>query len=241
MTTPDSRSRSNHTQGPEPAGDAEDDQAAPRPFVVEFAGTPRAGKTTALRRLRPWLEARGHRVGVVEERARHCKVPYKRHPDFNLWTASATVAEILQARYAGHDVLLVDRGPFDALTWMDWYRRIGLLPDDEHRAIQGYLGGPTLARMIDLVVMMTVDPAEALHRELAGGRPHTPGPIINSATLHTINDAIDAVASSRPDFRVEHLDTTLTDEFATFAHVSELVATCLRMSSRAFAQGLIGT
>jgi hypothetical protein len=242
LTTPDPRSRSNRIQGPQSGGETEDDQTTVRPFVIEFAGTPRAGKTTALRRLEPWLEQLGHRVGVIDERARECKVPYKRHPDFNLWTASATVAAIIEARYSGHDVLLVDRGPFDTLTWMDWYRRIGLLADEEHDAIHRYFGGPTLARMIDLVLVMTVDPDEALHRERAAGLSRTPGPIINSATLHTINDSIDAVTHCRPDFRHERLDTTLTDEAATFRRVSQLVGARLRDSTRVpVAPELIGT
>lgn len=241
MTTPDPRSRSNHTQGTEPAGEAEDEHSGP-PFVVEFAGTPRAGKTTALRSLRPWLERRGLRVEVVEERARQCPVPDKRRPDFNLWTASATVAEIIAGRYSGADVLLVDRGPFDALTWMNWYQCIGLLQDQEYEAIHRFLSGPTLARMIDLVLVMTVEPLEALHRELGIGRPSTPGAIINSETLHRINSSIDAVTRGRRDFRLELIDTTLTGEAETFDRVSRAVAARLRSPWRApVERELIGT
>lgn len=240
LTTSDPRSRSNQAQGGEPGGswressnEAEDDEGSGTPFVVEFAGTPRAGKTTALRGLRPRLERLGYRVRVVEEQARVCSVPSKRHPDFNLWTASATVAEVIQARYSGADVLLVDRGPFDALTWMDWFRRIGVLPDGEHEAIHRYLGGPTLSRMVDLVLVMTVDPHEALHRERSGGPHRTPGPIINTRTLHTLNDSIDAViAGGRHDFGLQRLDTTLTSAPETLCRVSELVRARLRPPSR---------
>jgi thymidylate kinase len=214
-TTPDSRSRSDQAHG--------DDDPYVRPFIIEFAGTPRAGKTTALHGLRPHLEESGYRVWVVEERARVCPVPHKRHPDFNLWTFSTTLAMILEARHVGADVILVDRGLFDALAWMDWFRGVGVLPDDDHERIDRYLRSGTITQLVDLVLVMTVDPTEALQRESFNGRRPTPGPIINTKTLCAINDSIEDVISRNREFHVEHVDTTTSNQARTLDRVASLV------------------
>src|SRR5215831_16263584 len=103
-----------------------------RPWLVEFAGTPRAGKTTVIRGLTEWLIGDGQRVRVVCEQAPCCPVPSKDHPHFNLWTGARTVCEILEAVYSDADVALVDRGLFDALCWIEWYRQRARLTSTEH-------------------------------------------------------------------------------------------------------------
>lgn len=40
-----------------------------RPFIVEFVGTPEAGKTTSVKMLRRSLEEKGYKVGLVRESA----------------------------------------------------------------------------------------------------------------------------------------------------------------------------
>lgn len=207
----------------EPGGEGGDAEAGPRrPFVVEFAGTPRAGKTTTLGGLKRLLEdRRGLRVEVVDEQARCCPVPDKVNPDFNRWTFSRTLTGIVEARYSGADVVLVDRGLFDGRTWMEWFRCHGKLAADRHEATDQYLR--TEARsLIDLVIVMTVEPREALKREQTGGPRRTPGPIINRTTLFTLNEAIEVVTtSSFPDVSLERLDTTHTDAAETLVRVSE--------------------
>ena len=39
-----------------------------RPFIVEFLGTPEAGKTTSVKMLRRSLEEKGYKVGLVSWR-----------------------------------------------------------------------------------------------------------------------------------------------------------------------------
>jgi putative protein kinase ArgK-like GTPase of G3E family len=42
---------------------------APRAFVIEFAGTPKAGKTTSVEAIRHFFSRQGFRVHVLVERA----------------------------------------------------------------------------------------------------------------------------------------------------------------------------
>ena len=119
------------TGGADP--DEETDAPPPRPCIVELAGTPRAGKTTAMHGLAGRLESTDFRVEVVEEQAARCPVWSKRDPEFNIWTVCTTLAQTIEASYNNAHVILIDRGIFDALCWMDWYANLGCIgPGDRH-------------------------------------------------------------------------------------------------------------
>ena len=185
-----------------------------RRVVAEFAGTPRAGKTTAIHSLRQRLQARGYKVHLIEERAVKSPVPSSHHPQFNLWTATMTSAMMLEAMYdrADADVVLIDRGLFDSLCWMHWYRRSGQLTEREHNAIEKFLCVKPLREVISMVLVMKVDPVVALQRERATWPPGTakgPGTILNIGTLRELNAAIaSTVGQHRHHFPLRELDTT---------------------------------
>ena len=69
---------------------------ARKPIVVEFAGVPKAGKTTTLSQIQAFLKRCGFRVEVVVERASVCPIQDKKHSNFNVWTACMTLSQILQ-------------------------------------------------------------------------------------------------------------------------------------------------
>jgi hypothetical protein len=195
-----------------------------RPLLVEFAGTPRAGKTTSIDRLSRLLDTQGCWVHRVEEQARDCPVRIKRDPRFNLWTASKTVVETIDACCSGADVILIDRGVFDALCWLDWYHRSGRLPTSDYERIDGWLRMQLLRDMIDLVVVMVVAPGEAERREFVLEPKRGSKAIVNKVTLKQFNHSIGAVAERcRDDFQLHWLDTTSSDVEGTVAHVSDIV------------------
>jgi stage III sporulation protein SpoIIIAA len=75
-------------------------RADERPFFVELAGTPRAGKTTVLTNLARMLRDRDLRVALVDESASGCPIPDKRSPKFNVWTFCEMLQRVLEAQYA---------------------------------------------------------------------------------------------------------------------------------------------
>ena len=200
-------------------------------LVIEFAGTPRAGKTSAIHSLAERLSDSGQRVRIVEERASTWPHPSKRHPYFNLWTATETATEtsalLIEAVHAEMDVVLVDRGLFDALCWMEWYRRLGHLTREQHRAIDQFLRLAPFRDLIHLVFVMTVGPVEAIKRELATRLPtdqDRPGSILNTDTLIELNASIAAAAHRhRGEFRLERLDTTTMTRDRTLEEISRSV------------------
>src|SRR5215475_10195981 len=58
---------------------------ANRAFVIEFAGTPKSGKSTSVEAIRHFLNRNGFRVHVLIEPASVCPIPMKGHLFFNTW------------------------------------------------------------------------------------------------------------------------------------------------------------
>lgn len=72
------------------------DKRARHPLVIEFAGMPKAGKTTTMSQVYGFFRRCGFRVEVVVERASVCPIKDKKHSNFNVWTATTTLAKILE-------------------------------------------------------------------------------------------------------------------------------------------------
>jgi hypothetical protein len=161
---------------------------------------------------------------LVDEQAECCPVPSKDNPHFNIWTTCSTICRIVEARYSGADIVLIDRGIFDALCWLEWYRERGL-PAVESDVYESVLRASRFATdLIDLVVVMIVDPAQALRRDSAGQPRSEPGTIMNARTLEAINHSIGTVAERcGGDFRLEAVDTSGFTQTDTLTHVTRIV------------------
>jgi predicted ATPase len=200
-------------------------QRAEQPFFIELAGTPRAGKTTMLAALAGALRRRDLRVETVDESAGGCPILDKHDPLFNVWTFLATLLQLLGAQRGETDVVVVDRGIVDAACWMDWHRGTGCLTDDEHRAIEDFILHPRWAPVVNLVLVMTTEPAVAVERELAAGGRISPGQIVNADTLVAFNASIDRVCA-RFDRRYSLVGVDTT-QLAPDAVLHSLIAAAL--------------
>src|SRR5437868_1836171 len=111
-----------------------------KPIVIEFAGLPKAGKTTTLSALQAFLRRCGFRVEIVVERASVCPIRDKKHANFNVWTAATTLAKILEKTQnppCADDphILILDRGIFDSLCWLALMERLERIRPKERQTI----------------------------------------------------------------------------------------------------------
>ena len=133
---------------------------ARKPIVLEFAGVPKAGKTTTLSQIQAFLKRCGFRVEVVVERASVCPIQDKKHSNFNVWTACMTLSQILQktqtpARPDDPDILILDRGLFDAVCWFAVMERLARIRRAEREQIEQFLLMEDWRRRITGVIVMT--------------------------------------------------------------------------------------
>ena len=143
---------------------------ARKPIVIEFAGVPKAGKTTTLTGLQAFLRRCGFRVEVVVERASVCPIRDKKHANFNVWTACTTLAQILDKtqdppRVDDPHVLILDRGLFDSICWLEMMEKLSRLRRDDRERIESFLRMGDWRTRLTAVVLMLASPEDSMERE----------------------------------------------------------------------------
>jgi hypothetical protein len=208
-----------------------DDRRAEQPFLIELAGTPRAGKTTLLTRLSGMLTDHGVRVSSVHESAARCPIPDKRLPKFNVWTFCDTIGRLgrlLGTQHLDTDIVLIDRGVVDAAFWMEWYRATGLLSAEHHVVIEAFVLLPLWTDLMDLVLVMTASPDVALQRDGVRDGRRERGQIVNEVTISEFNAS---VARLRERYGahdpIVHLDTTHLHPDEVLRHLIDAALTRL--------------
>jgi hypothetical protein len=179
---------------------------ATRAFVIEFAGSPKSGKSTSVEAIRHFFVRQGFRVHVLVERASVCPIPMKGHLFFNTWCVCTMLAELLANVETETDIIIVDRGLFDALVWLTLQHQRGELTGDEAEIIENFLLLERWRTLIDLAVVMKVNAAEAIKRELAPRISGKAGSIMNPDILSGLERSVVAAAEKyRHKFRASSL------------------------------------
>jgi len=182
----------------------------PRPLFVEFCGTPKSGKTTCSERLAKFFRRNGFQVGIVAERAGICPLRNKHHMTFNVWTACASLIQILEAVEKDFQIVILDRGIFDALCWMNFMKLVGRMTQSEMDTIFSFLLLDRWRALLDIIFLMVTTPQESLRREHQDQLTRREGSIMNERTLELFNKAIDITCESMSkNFKsVIKIDTT---------------------------------
>lgn len=157
-----------------------------RPIVIEFSGSPKAGKTSCINSLELFLKRNGFSVKVIQERASVCPVSDKQSPMFNIWTSCMSLAGLigtLEDKTSTVDVLILDRGIFDALCWFEWLSATGKMEDNQKFITEQFLLMEELIKSIDIVFAFCVEPHISIEREYANLLTDKIGTIMNKSVL----------------------------------------------------------
>jgi predicted NUDIX family phosphoesterase len=187
-----------------------------KPIVLEFAGVPKAGKTTTLGQVQTFLRRCGFRVEVVVERASICPIRDKKHFNFNVWTSCTTLSQILEKTQSppspeDPDILILDRGLFDSITWLSLMERLCRVRTAELDILNKFLRIDDWRRRITAVIVMTANPEDSLMREQGQlpvvGRPA--GSIMNPEVLkQMLRTTREMTNKLKRDFRIRTFDTS---------------------------------
>lgn len=189
------------------------DTLSRRPIVIEFCGTPKAGKSSCIASLVIFLKRNNFRVRVLTERASVCPIKNKFDPSFNVWTGSSALgelAEVLSNKPRAYDVVILDRGLFDAACWFHWQRINRYLDAESYKRFIDFFLVPRWLKKIDLVYVFKANPETALEREYATLLTRKYGSVMNPEVLAGYNHAIEGAINEHGDkFRkVQRLDTS---------------------------------
>jgi predicted NUDIX family phosphoesterase len=217
--------------------------AGRKPVVLEFAGVPKAGKTTTLSQLQAFLKRCGFRVEVVVERASICPIRDKKHANFNIWTACTTLAQVLEKTQSpplpeDPDILILDRGLFDSICWLTMMERLSRIRSDELSVIEKFLRINDWKDRITAVVVMTAAPADSLERE-KGYLPveGAAGSIMNIEVLRKMLETTLATAKHlSKDFHIHIVNTSSpelrSEQQRTVEFVADFVLTVIEEQLR---------
>ena len=86
-----------------------------RPFMVEFSGTPEAGKTTTINAVADMLRKNDYKTIILKESAESLpsEIP-KGTFDAYMWMHFITQSGLISALYSKADIVLIDRGIIDS-------------------------------------------------------------------------------------------------------------------------------
>ena len=140
-----------------------------RPLVVEFAGSPKAGKSTNIEIVSHFFKRTGFKIWSPTEGASK-RTPYHLRRDlvaFNAWALNYAISEILVACHDAErrDIVILDRGPFDSLAWMRILKNRGDLSEDGYRRIEEFARHPKWAGLVGRICLFTCKPKTSLQRE----------------------------------------------------------------------------
>lgn len=141
-----------------------------RPFVIEFAGIPKAGKSGVRNTIAHLAMKCGFRVLYPDEGASRPSQRALREDltAFNAWTGMYALQNLLRACIPvnQYDLVLLDRGIFDVVCWMEMLRRENFIREESAKAAKEFFSLPEWIRLLDLVVVFDCDDKTALQREV---------------------------------------------------------------------------
>lgn len=168
---------------------------ARRAYVLEVTGTPKAGKTSTLGLIEGFFKRAGYRVHTLRERASDCPIPMKGHFFFNAWTTCTMLSEVLATYDTDVDLILLDRGFFDALIWLGLQRSRGQVTEEEAAIFTSFVLLERWRSLVDFTFLVTAEPKQAMDRESKGVLIPRTGSLMNQESLQAFNEQARKAAS----------------------------------------------
>ncbi|MBQ9072060.1 MAG: HD domain-containing protein [Bacilli bacterium] len=142
------------------------------PYVIEFTGTPRTGKTTLINNLYDFFKKKGFSVEVLEEFTTSKKYKKEIYPILkdkyknviNTEIPKYVLKQLEQAVNKNVDIIIIDRSLFDRLIWVD---RLVLKSGMSLQEYEDYkkLYIPLIKEKINIVISTYTDSLTALKRD----------------------------------------------------------------------------
>ena len=192
-----------------------------RPLFIEFCGSPKSGKSTTINSLSMFFRRNGLKTAVLTERAGICPIQNKTHPNFNIWTLCSVIADMLEKMEHGKekiDIIIADRGIFDALCWFNWLNtnpsdKNPYLSNENFKELTTFINSDIWKRNIDLIYVFIVGPKTSIEREYSALLTEKRSSIMREDVLETYNTSVEQVITEYSQYyrQVEKIKTDEDD------------------------------
>ena len=167
----------------------------PKPFVIEFSGTPRTGKTTTINNLYDFFKKGGFDVSLIEEftTSETYKEKFKSKfdkmslGDSNIAIIEEVYKQLQNAISSGKEIILIDRSINDRQMWN--YRRFihGDMPEDQYLEARDKYSVIS-KELIDFLVITYADPLVSLKRDYLSSLALEPRRFLNVNNIEEKSD-----------------------------------------------------
>src|SRR5574344_103388 len=168
-----------------------------KPYVIEFTGTPRTGKTTIINNLKDFFKKKGFKVELLEEFTTSDKYKSKIYP--KLKDKYTTLVNTLIPKYVlkelegslnnNPDIIIIDRSLFDRLIWVDRLYNKGIMNTNEYVKYKNkYI--PLINDKIDIIISKYTDSLTALKRDYKANFSLEKRNLLNEDNINEYNNAL---------------------------------------------------
>ena len=208
-----------------------------KPFVIEFSGTPRTGKTTTINNLYDFFKKGGFKISLLEEftTSKYYKEIFKKKysdvssTESNIAIIEEVTNQLEKALDSDVDIILVDRSINDRQIWN--YRRYlrGNMPEEIYKqAKEKY--SLISQKLIDILVITYTDSLTALKRDYTSSLALEKRRFLNIDNLNeynkSLNDLNELLKTTVKDFIF--LDTTFIGTNDVSIEIASQIMTVLR-------------
>lgn len=171
-----------------------------KPFIVEFTGTPEAGKTTVVNLLSNELKKSGYTVKLYPESAEKSKsvFPKGNNEEAKIWINIDTLKHVIEAPFLDYDFVIFDRGAYDRIFWLYldcvYHPNIALKMAPLESFFHSY---PT-----DLLICLSISETESIRRRGGEGKLVTKNFVANYNRL--LGSFINSVGINKIIFSTEN-------------------------------------
>ncbi|MDD4406858.1 MAG: HD domain-containing protein [Bacilli bacterium] len=168
-----------------------------KPYVVEFSGTPRTGKTTLINNLNDFFEKGGFNSKIIEEFVSseyYNKVikPFNKNRttfEINRLIMKEIVKLANKEIISNKDIVIFDRGIYDRCIWMQRAMNLDIVTKDE---AQSFLNQYILEAKdkVDSLILTFTTEKEALKRDYLHSLALEKRKFLNEENLKQFNDAL---------------------------------------------------
>lgn len=163
----------------------------PRPFFVEFTGSPDSGKTTTINSLYHSFKDLGFRTYKPLEGAEQIYRVSRSTPLYNIRTAMYAITQLIDLAHSHElDLVLFDRCAFDGYYWMMYWLAKGKLTEEETKHWQETFLSGFWVNNLDAAYLVVCDPDEALKRNRMDTLSTTFGNTTNPQNMRILVDRL---------------------------------------------------
>lgn len=171
-----------------------------KPFVIEFTGTPRTGKTTIINNLYDFFKKGGFNISLIEEftTSKYYKENLKSNynkmssAERNLAIINEVYKQLENAISSKSEIILIDRSLNDRQIWN--YRNFlrGDMTEEQYQTVKDKYSKIS-KQLIDFLVILYADPLVSLKRDYTSFLTLEPRSFLNVYNINEFNESLIAL------------------------------------------------